>query len=460
MKQIVMIIDDQPQMLESYERILSKLDCRCIIETDPVRAMEKIKSEKPDIVITDLKMPVKDGMEVLNETKTIDPTIEVILCTAYGTVTSSVQAVKNGAFDYIEKPFDSEKFRSVVRQALEQKSKIMADSQLLGQVQMDAGFGNVLTQNNMMEQTIGAAKKIASLDASVLILGESGTGKDLFARNIHAASPRKNSPFIPINCAAIPPQLIESELFGYEKGAFTSAFSTCRGLVEYADKGTLFLDEIGDLNIEAQAKFLQLLETKEFRRVGGRKTLHADVRFICATNRNLESMIKEKTFREDLYYRLNVIRIQLPPLRDRKGDIDFLSRHFLSSLSAEGDKKISGISAQAINALNNYNWPGNVRELYNTVYRAFLLCGSGLLDELYLPEEAAGSAGGGIDDMESRSYKEAKEIIVSPFEKKYLEALLRRCGDNISLAARKAEVDRKTIRNLIKKHNVAFDMDD
>ena len=455
-----MIIDDQPQMLESYERILSKLDCRCIIETDPVRAMEKIKSEKPDVVITDLKMPVKDGMDVLNETKTIDPTIEVIICTAYGTVTSSVQAVKNGAFDYIEKPFDSEKFRSVVRQALEQKSKIMADSQLLGQVLMDAGFGNVLTQNDMMEQTICAAKKIASLDASVLILGESGTGKDLFARNIHAASPRKSSPFIPINCAAIPPQLIESELFGYEKGAFTSAFSTCRGLVEYADKGTLFLDEIGDLSIEAQAKFLQLLETKEFRRVGGRKTLHADVRFICATNRNLESMIKEKTFREDLYFRLNVIRIQIPPLRDRKGDIDFLSRHFLRALSAEGDKKISGISDRAIKTLNNSNWLGNVRELYNTIYRAFLLCGSDTIDELFLPEDTTGAGGDGIDDMESYSYKEAKEIIVSPFEKKYLEALLKRCDGNISLAARKAGVDRKTIRNLIKKHNVAFDMDD
>ncbi len=369
----ILIVDDEEDTLEACSHILGKLGIHVQTANNATQALRLIRENSFDIVIADIKMPGMDGIELLKNLKKIDPLTRVIMITGYATIESAVESMKAGAFDYISKPFTTDQLRAAVKRALENLDLITENRELrerLRGVERELTF---IAFSESMKRIQELIKKVAETDSTVLILGETGTGKDLVAKQIHRMSNRANEPFITVNCAAIPATLLESELFGHEKGAFTGANRKKKGLFELADGGTIFLDEIGDLSIDLQGKLLRAIEEKAIMPLGSERKIHIDVRIIAATNRNLIDAIRQSKFREDLYYRLNVFPIYLPPLRERRDDIIPLASHFLERYNRKHGKQIYGFKKEAQEALLSYSWPGNVRELENFIERAVIL---------------------------------------------------------------------------------------
>ncbi len=378
----ILVVDDDQGMREFLEIMLTQEGYGVSSASDAAKALTRCRKEAFDLIITDLKMPKMDGIGFLREVKDLSPETMVILITAYASGETAVTAMQEGAYDYIEKDFAIDDLKRIIRDALAKKGITRDDALFLKEVEGAAGFGNMIGNSREMLKVYGTIKKVADTPANVLILGESGTGKELVARAIHANSARATLPFMVINCGGIPETLLESELFGYIKGSFTGAYTDKPGLFEMARGGTVFLDEIGELPPLLQVKLLRVVQEKTFRRIGGAEDIHVDVRIISATNRNLAANVKSGSFREDLYYRLNVIPLHLPPLRERREDIPALARHFIEKYSREFAKEIKTISAYALELLVQYPFPGNIRELENIIERSVALETSNII----LPE--------------------------------------------------------------------------
>jgi DNA-binding NtrC family response regulator len=460
----ILIVDDEPDMVENCARILRRSGHRCLTATDPRRALALLESERPDLVLTDLKMPEVDGLAVLRRAHELDPTLPVIVITAFATIESAVAAVKEGAFDYLPKTFSLDELTIVVDRALRQRRLAQENRNLREQLQTTFGLENVVGRSPAMAQVFELVKKAARSEANILILGESGTGKELIARAVHANSPRAAQAFVPVDCASLPENLLESELFGHEKGAFTGAIRAKPGLMEVASGGTLFLDEIGDLPVSLQVKLLRALQERQIRRVGGTALLDVDVRVVSATNRHLREAVAAGQFREELYYRVNVIEIPLPPLRDRAGDVRLLAHAFLKRY---GQGRVTAFDDAAMAALEAYAWPGNVRELQNVVERACALAESDTITRRDLPHHLLGgpAAVSGVKETSPAipaqlagttglGLKDAKDRWMAVLEASYLRELLDRHDGNISAAAKAAGIDRKTFHRLVNKHKI------
>ncbi|MBI3634828.1 MAG: sigma-54-dependent Fis family transcriptional regulator [Candidatus Rokubacteria bacterium] len=461
----VLIVDDEPDMVENLTRILARANYDCLATTDAHQALALLESDHPDLLLTDLKMPAMDGMELLRRAHDLDPTLPVIVITAFATIESAVVAVKEGAFDYLPKNFTIDQVTVAVQRALRQRQLQQENRNLRAQLQQTFGLENIIGRSPAMTRVFELVKKAARSEANILVIGESGTGKELIARAIHANSPRASQPFVPVDCASLPENLLESELFGHEKGAFTGAVRTKPGLMEMAHRGTLFLDEIAEIPVSLQSKLLRAIQEHQVRRVGGTGLVNVDARVVSATNRDLRGAIAKNEFREELYYRINVIAIELPPLRDREGDTPLLARAFLKTY---GKGRITGFEDDAFAALEAYRWPGNVRELQNVIERACALADGAVVRRRDLPESVlrGGAAGRPADGGTARAagadrgathdlpLRDAKERWMRELEGAYLRDLLARHDGNISAAAKAAGIDRKTFHRLITKHQV------
>jgi DNA-binding NtrC family response regulator len=452
----IVVLDDERDMAESCRLILKSAGYDCLVTTDPMRAISLLELENPDLLIADLRMPTMDGMDVLRRSLEIDPLRPVIIFTAFASIESAITAIKRGAFDYLAKPFSIDQLKIAVERAMKQRSLALENFHLREQIRGTYGFDNIVGASTTLRNTLELVRKAARSEASVLIFGESGTGKELIAHAIHANSPRSSQALIPIDCAALPQQLLESELFGYERGAFTGAVKSKPGLLELADGGTLFLDEIGELLPELQVKLLRVLQEHRIRRLGGTREISVDVRFVSATNRDLNKLISQNKFRSDLFYRLNVVSVHVPPLRERGNDILLLARYFLARFKSTDKAGLEGFAPEVIEALRAYAWPGNIRELQNAVEHSCALSDGNLIVMKDLPDYLT-SLDPGVTSVRSagftgRTYREARNTWLSDFESTYAEELLRRNGGNISRAARAAAVDRKTFRKFLKRN--------
>jgi DNA-binding NtrC family response regulator len=459
----VLVVDDEPDMVENCARILKRASYQCLSTTDPHQALALVESEHPDLLLTDLKMPGMDGMELLRRAHAIDPTLPVIVITAFATIESAVAAIKDGAFDYLPKNFSVDQLRVAVERGLRQRELALENRNLREQLQGALGFENIIGRSPAMTKVFELVRKAARSDANILVVGESGTGKELIARAVHANSPRAAQPFVPVDCASLPEQLLESELFGHEKGAFTGAVRAKPGLMEVAHRGTLFLDEIGELPLPLQVKLLRTLQERQLRRVGGTAQIDVDVRLVSATNRDLREAVGRGQFREELYYRVNVIAIQLPPLRARAGDVKLLAFAFLKRF---GGQRVAGFDDEALRILEAYAWPGNVRELQNVVERACALADGDRVTRRDLPDYL-GQGGGAVSVAPTPPspvpalppsgdlpLKDAKEQWMRALEGSYLRGLLERHDGNVSAAAKAAGIDRKTFHRLINKYRI------
>jgi DNA-binding NtrC family response regulator len=458
----VLVVDDEPDMVENCARILKRVGYQCLTATDPHRALALVETERPDLLLTDLKMPGMDGIELLRRSREIDSALPVILITAFASIESAVAAVKDGAFDYLPKNFSVDQLRVAVERGLRQRELQVENRNLREQLQGTLGFENLIGRSPAMMKVFELVRKAARSDANILVLGESGTGKELIARAIHANSPRAAQAFVPVDCASLPEPLLESELFGHEKGAFTGAVKSKRGLMEVADRGTLFLDEIGELPLTLQAKLLRVLQERQLRHVGGTAQIDVDVRVVSATNRDLRETTAKGQFREELYYRINVIAIALPPLRERAGDLKLLAHAFLKRY---GGERVTGFDDAALQALEAYGWPGNVRELQNVIERACALADGTRITRLDLPDyllqgigmrgpATSATAGPSLPDSGDMPLKDAKEKWMQVLEASYLRGLLERHAGNVSAAAKMAGIDRKTFHRLINKYQI------
>ncbi len=401
----VVVIDDEVNAAAALETLLRE-DGYVVSRAHDARAgLQLVEKEEPDVVLTDLRMPGMDGIELLTKIKQLRPETMVILMTAYGTVKTAVRAMKLGAEDYLGKPIDVEELEVILQRTMEKKGLLEETRHLRARLEHKYRFDNLVGESPEMLAVFKSIRQVAPSSASVLLLGESGTGKELFAQALHQNSPRCHKPFVRVACAALPETLLESELFGHEKGSFTGAVSARAGRFEAAEGGTLFLDEIGDISPTVQVKLLRFLEEREFERVGGNKTFKVDVRIVAATHRDLKKKLEDGSFREDLYYRLNVIEINIPPLRDRPGDIPILAQHFLHKYSQANGKEMEGLSDEVMGLLLGHTWPGNVRELENAMERAVVLSTSPSLGPLHFPtlrKTPSGPAPGSEGPLEVR----------------------------------------------------------
>jgi two-component system response regulator HydG len=457
----ILIIDDERVMLRAWERILTGQNYQVETCDNGVEGLARVQQEGFDVILLDIMMPNISGMDVLREIKAKTPDLEVIMMTAFATIDTAVQAIKLGAYDYLVKPFENiDSVVNVVHRAVERRRLIDRNRQLESELEVRDRFEGMVGSSLKMRDVFKLVEGVAYSSASVLIQGESGTGKELVAKAIHYRSPRKDRAFVVINCSALTETLLESELFGHVKGAFTGAIANKKGLFEVADGGTIFLDEIGEIPPATQVKLLRVLQEGEVKRVGSNDTLRVDVRVVAATNSDLQEGMKRGSFREDLFYRLNVISIQLPPLRERREDIPLLAYHFLRKYSERMGKKIERIAPDSMALLQAYRWGGNVRELENVVERAVVLQHSDTVVPSDLPPHIAQVAQVGLDDHKSLStlpYKKAKRMALVAFEKRYLTSLLSRNAGNISQASRSAGLDRSNFRRILKKYNLAGD---
>jgi two-component system response regulator HydG len=387
----LLVADDDPGLRESLERTLSREGYRVLLASDGQAALERLQAGGVDLIVTDLKMPGLTGLELLRAAKAIAPDVDVILLTAFGTVEEAVKAMKDGAYDFLTKPFRREQLLKLIDKALERRDLIEKNKALQQRLDDLLRQGAIIGGSPAFRRMMTLVEQVASSSATVLIQGESGTGKELVARAIHERSARAAKPFVAVNCAALPETLLESELFGYERGAFTGAAGRKEGRFELADGGTLFLDEVADLSSVTQPKILRVLQEGEFERLGGTRSIRVDVRLVAASNQDLSQMVKEKRFREDLFYRLNVITIHVPPLRERREDIPVLAQHFLRVYAAKNNRKLEGLTDDALRRLEAYAWPGNVRELENVIERGVVLARGSQVDVADLPPEIAGA---------------------------------------------------------------------
>lgn len=456
----ILVVDDEKDMLALLKRIISEESEHDVVtETDPVHALELFREKAFDLVITDLKMPKMDGIKLLESVKKATPDVSVVILTAFATIETAVEAIRKGAYDYITKPFRRERILLTVDKVMKWQEMVRENQDLRRALAEKGSSPLMVGSTPVMKDLLERVRQVAPAMATVLITGASGTGKELVARAIHQHSLRATRKFITVNCTAIPEQVIESELFGHLKGSFTGAWKDKRGLVEEAHEGTLFLDEIGDLNPNMQTKLLRLLQEGEYKPVGSVNTRKADIRFIAATNHNLKADISEKRFREDLYYRLNVIHIELPSLRERKQDIPLLSYHFLKKYAQINQKNIQEISPEAMQALIGRDYPGNVRELENIIERGVIFCNSETLTlkDLHLDAEGEPIYPNLNEEIARLSFKEAKDKMINLFHNQYIMSLLRESGGNISKAAETAGIQRQYLHRLMKEAGIEAD---
>ncbi|MBI4841545.1 MAG: sigma-54-dependent Fis family transcriptional regulator [candidate division NC10 bacterium] len=447
-KEFILVVDDEEIVRDSLARWLEEDGYQVDTAPDGQAALAKLAVQAYAILLVDLKMPGIDGLQVLAQARTLQPDAAVIIMTAYATVDTAVQAMKQGAYDYLVKPFEPEELSLMVGKLTNARALRRENVLLRKALKHQCEFKDLVSKSPKMEAVFELARSAAKSNSTVLILGESGTGKELLARAIHAESPRRGGPFVGVSCAALTESLLESELFGHEKGAFTGAVGSARGKFEIAASGTLFLDEIGDISPKLQLDLLRVLDAREFRRVGGSQLIKTDVRIIAATNRDLKKLVESGAFREDLYYRLNVIPVTLPPLRERKEDIPLLVEHFLAQFRVEMRKPLEGISTEALEMLMAHDWPGNVRELRNVLERAAVLARGPILTPLELdltPPVVSGSAGGaaaeGADSL--------REV-----ERRHIVAALKQHKWNITRSAKALGIDRVTLYNKIKRYQI------
>lgn len=456
----LLIVEDDESMVKVLERLAKENKWSYRIARNGVEALEIFNRELIEVALVDIKLPGFNGLQILEFVKKNRFLTEVILITGVGTVESAVQAIKMGAYDYLTKPFDDiRKVATLVEKARERHQLVQKIRQLERNREEQYQFEDIVGKSPKMQEVYRLIESIAPTTTTVLVQGESGTGKELVAHAIHERSHRKEKPFVVINCSAIPENLLESELFGHKKGSFTGAVADKRGLFEEADHGTLFLDEIGEVPLSIQVKLLRVLQEGEIRPVGGNQSRHVDVRLITATNKDLSEMIKLSRFREDLYYRINVINIQLPALRERAEDISLLAYHFLQKHSDRLKKKTDKLSVDVLQTLQNYEWVGNVRELENVIERAVVLANADTIyakdlppnilgESFYLTEEM------GVKDLTQFNYQEAKDRALASFNRTYIASLLKQTDGNISIASERAGMDRSNFKKIVKRYNI------
>jgi len=438
----ILVIDDERRMCLVLKTALEVDGHQVDIAADGNEGLTKIQAGEFDVVITDLKMPGKDGIEILETVKKLHPKTEVILMTAYATAQTAIEAMKKGAYDYVIKPFEMTEVKIKVRQIIEKNKLALENIHLKEKLKKRYSLSNIIGVSGAMQAVFQMIEKVAPSDATVLIRGESGTGKELVAHAIHQLSPRQAAPFVAVNCAALPESLLESELFGHEKGAFTGADKQKLGRFELAGNGTIFLDEIGDISPATQVKLLRVLQAKEIVRVGGTRTIKINARTIAATNRNLEELLKTGAFREDLYYRINVFPLHLPPLRERKEDVPLLIEHFLN----EHDLTLDKIEKPAIKALINYQWAGNVRELENIIERSLILAGNSKITTQELPPHIF------VDESNSLMLEIPEEgISLEDVEKGLIQKALARAQGNKTKAARLLGITRRKLYSMMER---------
>lgn len=459
----ILVVDDEEIVLKSCRKILKGGGYQVLTTLSGQEAFELLEKEPFDIVITDMKMPGIDGMEVLERVKEEYPDTIVIMITGYSTVQSAVQAMKLGAFDYIPKPFTPDEVLIVIEKALEKKSLIFENIYLRKELEAKYGFDNIIGNSPKMLEVYKLIRKVAPTDSTVLIRGESGTGKELIARAIHFNSHRKQKPFVPVDCGVFAQELLESELFGHVKGSFTGAIVTKPGLFEIADGGSIFLDEIGDINQNFQSKLLRVIQEREFTPVGGVNPKKVNLRFIVATNKDLEKLVEEKQFREDLFYRLNVFSITIPPLKEKKDDIPLLAYHFFRKYAKEMNKNIKSISVDAMNMLNAYSWPGNVRQLENVIERAIVMAEGDTITTEHLPFAVKAETAHPDTPIPKTSKelkgtkKKVRESAVESIEKSFILDALTRNDWNITRSARDVGMQRSNFQALMRKYKIRIE---
>ena len=433
----VLVVDDEQLVRESLRDWLTESGYEVFTAENGSQALELIEKERVGIVLADLVMPGMDGIELMKRAKETHPNVAVIIITAYGSITTAIAAMKEGAYDYIEKPFCPERMELLVEKLVEHQNLVEENISLRQRLEDRHHFENIIAKSHKMQQVIEVIKTVARSNASVLIVGDTGTGKELVARAIHSQSHRRDKPFVAVSCAALPESLLESELFGHERGAFTGAVAQRKGRFELAHRGTLFLDEIGEISANMQVHLLRVLEEKQITRVGGTEPVKVDTRLVSATNKDLKMAVKEGRFREDLYYRLNVVTIELPPLRERREDIPLLAQHFLAKFAVENQKEVSAFSPEAMDFIMNYHWPGNVRELENAIERAVILAKDNVITLAELPQEHLAPLPSSLRDL--------REV-----EREHILGVLAQTGGNYSEAARILGVTRMTLYNKAK----------
>ncbi|MBI3890460.1 MAG: sigma-54-dependent Fis family transcriptional regulator [Candidatus Wallbacteria bacterium] len=450
----ILVIDDEPGALKVTSTILKSDGHDVDVSLSPVEALRKMRETEFDCVLVDFRMPEMDGLEFLAAAREAKQMAPVIMLTAYATVKMAVEAMKRGAHNYLTKPVDFDELRILVEQAVERSQTQREIEQLRREVGERHSMVRVIGRGRKIQEVLRLVEMVADSDASVLIMGETGTGKGVVARAVHALSRRRERPFVQVDCAALPDTLLESELFGHERGAFTGAVKAREGRIERADGGTLFLDEIGNLPLELQAKLLRVLQESEFERVGGDRTLRVDVRILAATNVQLEQAVSEKRFREDLYYRLNVVPLRVPPLRERTEDIPLLAQHFLEACSKRNGKSIQSIAAPVMSAMMAYRWPGNVRELENMIERAVILATGPVLDSVGELASEQASPENAAEWEYDLPLKRLEQKVLERLERDYIAEMLRRYHGNVGLASRQSGITRRSLYEKMKLYGL------
>lgn len=446
----ILLVDDELNMLKALSGVLAHKGHKVAVAESGQAALDILDRGEFDVAFVDLKMPRMSGIELLERIKEDYPSPHVVIMTGYGTIESAVDAMKKGAYDFILKPFEPEQISLIASQIMQYEASYRQSMSLLREGgERDSGCDGMIGTSSKIMQILDVIERVAKTNASVLIYGESGTGKELVAHAIHNASLRRTESFVKVSCAALSPTIIESELFGHEKGAFTSAYTSRKGRFEMADGGTLFLDEVGDIPPEIQVKLLRVLQEREFERVGGTKTIRVDIRLIAATNRNLLEYVNQEKFREDLFYRLNVVPISIPPLRDRKEDVPLLASEFLKRCSREINKRFRRISRRAMEKLMDYDWPGNVRELENVIERGVVMAQG----EVLCPGDLWIGADGLNNSRVNLEFGQETRALNS-IEKRIISEVLSETGSNIARSARILKISRGTLYSKIKKHRL------
>jgi len=454
----ILVVDDQASFCRHIQALLEGEGYEVVSANAPDEALEVLSGSRFDVLLVDMKMPRMTGLELFQKARAIDGDLFCIIMTAYGSISSAVEAIKQGVSDYVQKPFEPESLLMAIEKTLRERAMMQEIRSLRKEVSQRYSFGNIVGKNPEMRKIYDLIERVAPTDARVFITGETGVGKELVAKAIHFNSPRRDRPFVAINCGALTETLLETELFGHEKGAFTGATETRPGKFEYARGGTLFLDEIGAISPAMQVKLLRVLQEKQFERVGGNKPIPADVRVIAATNQDIRKKLVDREFRMDLFYRLNVVPIHIPPLRERKEDIPALVAHFIKLLNRELGKNVRGVSTRAMGQLMQYDWPGNVRELMNVLERHLITTDGDTIERIVFDSgipEASARHGTGFEpaDLEI-PFPVARALVVRRFERAYVRAALERFHGNVTEASKKTGIHPRTFWRKIKEYGL------
>jgi DNA-binding NtrC family response regulator len=449
----ILLVDDEKKALEMLGRSLNMGGYSTILVSDPKAVQGILKKEQPQVAIFDLMMPEVSGLELLELAKKTDPDLPVIVLTGYGTVKTAVEAMKGGAFDYVTKPYDIDEIDLIIRRAIEQRALCIENKMLRQRLLEQSPLSSIVTDDKGMKKLLRAVETLAVTDSTVLVTGESGTGKELIAKGLHYAGTRRGKPFVIIDCGGLPETILESEIFGHLKGAFTGAYTDKKGYLEVAEGGSVFFDEISELPYALQKKLLRVIQEKEFVKVGDTKTKKANIRIIAATNRDLKMEVEEGRFREDLFYRLNVVSLRVPRLRERCQDVPRLANYFLAEFNARFKKRVTAFADEVYGLMMAYPWPGNVRELRNAIERAVIFKEGNTITVEDLPEEIAGTDDGAVDRVPV--FKEFKEETIDNMTREYVTTLLAMYKGNVSKAAARADLDRANFRKLLKRFNVS-----